>query len=189
MEQMAKTKEDIKSLEENREKEKKAFEKAKFDDEEAIALLKEAQKVLKEFYDGMKAALVSKQLLLRHGRMDPVAAGEAPPPPPATWEKPYEGSKSPKDNIITMLQMLVSELEGDVAAAEAAEKKAKEAYAAQLKELEESVASSEKLLGEYKGQKADAEGEVADKTAERKSEKDVLDSTMKEIETLRPGCD
>jgi len=185
----AETNKTMKTLELQREDEHREFLKASKDDEEAVALLEEAKMILKEFYDS-HALIMKKSHLKLKAKMDPVAGGEAPPPPPATWENPsYQVASSESMGIQMLLGMIIDDLKADIASAKDQEEKADKAYQEQKKQLEGAMAESDKLISDYNGEKAKAESDAVDKENARLADKEQLDSTLKEIKTLTPGCD
>merc|ERR1719478_1685942 len=79
--------EEIKSIKEQlaeaarqREDEARAYAVAKKDDEDAVALVAQAKTVLEGFYAGLVQVGQAKR------QPEIAKAGEAPPPPPTTWE-------------------------------------------------------------------------------------------------------
>jgi len=179
----AETEQSLKQLRMQREREHAEYEKSRADDEAGIELLEKARKILKDFYD--KEGF----LQVRQKRRQPqVEAGKAPPPPPSTWDQPYQVKSQESQGIQAILSMLVADLEADVAKAEESEKAAVKEFEEDEKDIEASLKESEKVMEEYKGKKAAAVEDIVDQEGARKEEKVTLDTTMKEIEKLTPGC-
>merc|ERR1719265_668237 len=108
-----------------------------------------ASGVLENFYKESGLALVQKK------KMDPVVAGEAPPPPPATFDAPYGGKTGESQGIIAILGMIHEDIEKDQAKAKDEEEKAQEEFdefksesEAQIKDLNEEIASLEGKQGD-----------------------------------------
>merc|ERR1719235_384854 len=147
-------------------------EQSMMGDREAIALLEEAQAVLKDFYDKMELVQMSRHRALLLGRRMPApAAGEAPPPPPATWEEPYGGAKQENSGIQTLLTFIIEDLQKDVAKVEQEEEEAQKEFKKQVAELTEAMRDAEDAIVDLSAHKAALEG---------------LMSTLKK---LQPGCD
>merc|ERR1719188_2902969 len=117
------TLDEIAKLEKEREDEHQDFLKGKADDEQAIQTLNEALDVLKKTWGQF----------LQKG---------APPPPPATFEEPYEAKGS--DSILAMLEAAVKDVEKDIKTSAEQEdddkksfNKAKQSLDTELGEIEE----------------------------------------------------
>merc|ERR1719378_1446739 len=105
-----------------RAKENAEFKAAKADDEAAAVLIGKSKDVLEKFYqdNGLALAQTGKRVA-----QPEVVAGEAPPPPPTTWADPYGGNKGSTNGIISLLEMVKSDVEKDIKTATAAEDEAK----------------------------------------------------------------
>merc|ERR1719335_116224 len=121
--------------------------------------------------------------------MEPVAAGQAPPPPPATWEDPnYAVASNEGTGIQALLEMLVEDVKKDIAAAEAAEQEAVAAFEEESGKLEQAMKDAEKTIADLEGEKSSVDEEANEAVEIRLTQKKALDSVMKEITVLRPGC-
>jgi len=122
---------------------------------------------------------------------EPSPAGEAPPPPPATWDTGagYEGAEGESQGIMGILTLVKEDVEKDIALAEKQEADAVTAFDSMKSDIEATIAAGGTAIDEYKSEKADQEGVATDNTEERASEKSTLDATMLEIQNLKPGCD
>jgi len=170
------------ALRRQREDEHLEFQKSVKDDSEAIELLESAVLIIKEFYE-------KQQLIQVRARMEPVAAGQAPPPPPATWEDPnYAVASNEGTGIQALLEMLVEDVKKDIAAAEAAEQEAVAAFEEESGKLEQAMKDAEKTIADLKGEKSSVDEEANEAVEIRLTQKKALDSVMKEITVLRPGC-
>lgn len=175
------TKKEIKDAKRIRTDENTEWVKNDADDTEAIKLLEQSSEVLKTFY--------KENFSLMQKKMDPVVAGEAPPPPPATWEGDYGGQKKESNGIIAILELIKTDVEKDQKDAKTAED---ESQTAHDKFVKESEASIEKLQGEVdvlKKSKADKEGDIKDKKDEHKTKDGTLKVVVKRMKEAAPGCD
>merc|ERR1719218_320473 len=85
-----------------RDDENAEYLKDKKDDEDASRTVKQATDVLTNFYEENGLMLVQQ----------PGPAGEAPPPPPKTWEDPNYGGKTMESNgIIEILKMVKEDID------------------------------------------------------------------------------
>jgi len=190
----------------DREEENTKFEADKIDDQKAVELLGMVKDVMSNWKDGggnveAPALLqtshrhhIHRQLKLR-GRIsqsyEPSPAGEAPPPPPASWDtgEEYGGAGGEQQGIMGILTLVKEDVEKDIALAEKQEADAVTAFKDTKSDLEKTITAGETAIEDYKSEKADQEGVATDTTEERASEKSTLDSTMEEIQNLKPGCD
>merc|ERR1719247_1904078 len=141
--------------------------------------------VLENFYEqnGLKFMQV------RRVQQPFVEAGEAPTPPPSTWDSEYGGAKGESTGIIAIMTLIKQDIEKDMEKA--------------TKQEEEAVASYDKLVEDINGAigakeqtKADLEGSIAADEESRSSENSTmatnqgeLNSIMDYLKEIAPGCD
>lgn len=183
-ESIKKLEEEIKEAKKIRKAENAEWVKADADDTEAAKLLEQAAEVLKEFYKE------NFSLMQKHSYEPPkVEAGEAPPPPPKTWEGDYEGQKESKDGIVAILGEIKKDVEED-------QKKAKEAEDDAQKDHEKFVSDSEKevedlntAINDLNTSKAEKEEDIKSKKEEHKTKDGLLGEVIKKMKKAQPGCD
>merc|ERR1719161_3047785 len=80
------------------------------DDTAAVGLIENAMGVLENFYaeNGLNLAQV------RRVRQPFVEAGEAPTPPPSTWDSEYGGAKGESTGIIAIMTLIKQDIEKDM---------------------------------------------------------------------------
>jgi len=181
----------VKAIDRQRETEKMQYDNDLVDDERAAAAVKEAMKVLKDFYSKHGLAL-SVQGVQQKGQQQPfqVEAGQAPPPPPTTWENPsYGGAVDSQQGISAILGMVVEDIEADITKSKKEEIDAIAEHAAQRSDLESAISAAEAASSALVKQKAEAQENKVMKTTERKSAKASLDGVMAELKATEPGCD
>jgi len=170
---------------EQRTKENAEYMSAKADDAAAVGLIENAIGVLDSFYteNGLKLMQV------RRVQQPFVEAGEAPTPPPSTWDSEYGGAKGESTGIIAIMTLIKQDIEKDMEKA--------------TKQEEEAVASYDKLVEDINGAigakeqtKADLEGSIAADEESRSSENSTmatnqgeLNSIMDYLKEIAPGCD
>merc|ERR1719272_937556 len=136
-----------------RAKQNAEFKAAKADDEAAGVLIGKSMDVLKKFYEDNGLALA--QTASRVAQPE-VVAGEAPPPPPSTFGgEPYGGNKGASNGIISILEMVATDVEKDIRTATEEEAKAKSDY-------ENFKSTTEDLIKSLNSEKTGLEGEVGD---------------------------
>merc|ERR1719420_2223387 len=146
-------------------KENREYQAAKADDEAAIKLIGASKDVLMKFYEdnGLALAQMGNKVSQSEAQESSQAPGEAPPPPPSTFNEPYGGNKGATNGIISLLEMVKSDVEKDIKTGTAEEKKAKEEY-------DTFKSETEALIKSLESQKSSLEGEVGD--AEEKKAKE-----------------
>merc|ERR1719388_501280 len=171
-----------------RAKENAEFKAAKADDEAAAVLVGKSKDVLEKFYsdNGLALAQVKSHA---HVAQPEVAAGEAPPPPPTTWSEPYGGNKGSTNGIISLLEMVKSDIEKDITTATAEEEKAKADYDTFKTETEALIMSLTSEKTSLEGEVGDAETAIVDAKQTRKDKKKVLDDTMAFLRSIATSCD
>jgi len=175
-----------------RAKENREYKAGKADDEAAAVLIGKSKQVLEKFYadNGLALAQTSSRIAEHAGSAQPeVVAGEAPPPPPSTFSEPYGGNKGASNGIMSILDMVKSDVEKDIKTATAEEDKAKSEYDTFKTETEALIKSLESQKSGLEGEVGDAETAVVNAKKTRKDKKKVLDDTMAFLKSIAPSCD
>lgn len=160
------------------------------DDVAAAGLLEQARTVLEAFYKAQGA------LFVQGGKRQPSyyndfvsASGEAPPPPPKTWEDPYAGRQDESKGIFTILTLLIEDIEADRLKAKAAEGEAAGAHTKFVDESNKQLETIRSGITQLESSKADKVLEAETTTGERATAKEELASIMLTIQDSQPGCD
>jgi hypothetical protein len=182
---------ELKEAKEQREKETPRYLADKADDTKAITLIETAVSALEKYYgSGDKLLLAQTKAEVRRSRQPFVEAGEAPTPPPDTWEADsYKKAEGESEGILNILSLIKADIEKDVEKADAEEAAAQTAYETFEGEVNDSI-------GKLEGTKSDLEGEISSKEeamvtekTERSTNQDNLDSTLEFLKEIAPGCD
>jgi len=169
---------------EQRTAENEAYTKDKADDAEAAETVQSAYDVLEGFYKDNDLMLLQR----RSAEPVPVEAGKAPPPPPSTWDSPYGGKTSESTGVLAILSMIKEDVLRDIASADAAEQKAKEAYDALTADLSAEKVSREEDITKMGLEKAGKLGEHTETESARALSKSDLDTMLKMIADMEPSC-
>jgi len=177
-----------------RTKENVEYKAAKAQDEAAGVLIGKSKDVLMKFYEDNGLALAqtgSRKSAQQGGSAQPeVVAGEAPPPPPSTFGgEPYGGNKGASNGIISILEMVASDVEKDIRTATEAETKSKQDYDNFKSETEALIKSLNAEKASLEGEVGDAETAVVDAKKTRSDKKKVLDDTMAFLRSIATSCD
>jgi len=154
------------------------------DDKAAAETVTSAKEVLEDFYKENDLVLMQKK--------QPVTgmkAGEAPPPPPATWEGGYGGKTGEATGIVAIMEMVHEDIVKDRADAKADEDRSQAEYDAFKKDSEEKMKeliaekeSTEKEMGAAQTTKSDTE-------SMRLTKKGELDVVLEKISDANPNCE
>merc|ERR1719336_2658125 len=108
-------------------------------------------------------------------------AGEAPPPPPSTWDEPYGGKTQVSMGVVAALEVIEDDVQKDIATAKAAEKKAKTKYDAFKKETDKIVKELSDAVSDLLEAQGDKEDDIAVQKKERTGKNKELKGAMKTI--------
>jgi len=178
-----KTQDELDAAEKIRKEENALFKKTDAEDAEAAATVKDATKVLKDHYANFGAKLLQKSAEV------PVVEGEAPPPPPATWEKPYGGKKGESTGIISILEMVLEDILKDQKKHKEEEDAAQEEFDTFKKESEAEMKALQKEADKKDGIKGDKTSDKVDTKKARKDKADDWESVMKTMKDIAPNCE
>merc|ERR1719272_1072415 len=167
-----------------RAKENAEFKAAKADDEAAGVLIGKSMDVLKKFYADNGLALAQTRVA-----QPAVVAGEAPPPPPSTFSEPYGGNKGASNGIISILEMVATDVEKDIKTATTEEANAKQDYTNFKTDTDDLIKSLNGEQSSLEGEVGDAETATVDAKKTRADKKKVLDDTMAFLRSIAPSCD
>jgi hypothetical protein len=163
----------------------KAWEQTDADDKAAAETVASAKEVLEGFYK-------ENRLVLAQVAKQPVTGmegGDAPPPPPATWEGGYGGKTGESQGIVAIMEMVHEDIVQD-------RKDAKADEDASQKEFIDFKKDSEDKMKALKGEKeatetkqGNAETDKVNTEKERSAKKDELNGVLETIKTIDPNCE
>merc|ERR1719298_1738 len=131
-----------------------------------------AKNVLQNFYKENKLVFAQKAKQPVSG----MEAGEAPPPPPATWEGGYGGKTGESMGIVSMLDMIHEDIIKDQTTAKAEEDASQKEYDTFKKESEDQMKDLMDDKNAKDGTKGKKEGELEDTKKSRGTKKGDLDA-------------
>jgi hypothetical protein len=175
-----KIQEQLKEATTNRNAEAADWKASDDDDKAAFATVESAKTVLSKFYSDNSLNFVQQPKIV---------AGEAPPPPPATWEEPYGGKIDGARGIISVLQLIMDDITKDIRIAKAAEDKAVAEYGTFTSDMEKQTQALSNSVTDLTGTKSDKEGSVSQKITALIGLKGNLGIVMQKIEDATPGCE
>lgn len=175
--------EQLKEATTDRADEKATWEANNANDGAAADLVKSAQGVLEDFYKD------NDLMFLQNKRMDPVTAGEAPPPPPTTWEAPYGGKTGESAGIVAILEMIHEDIKKDQAKAKTEEEEALASFEDFKTDTESQVEALEDSNSGLQDEMGQKESDIQDNVNGRLTKKNELETTLNKIGDATPGCD
>jgi hypothetical protein len=183
--QVAELKGEVKDAKEQREKETPRYLADKADDSKAITLIETAVDALQKFYGD---SLLQTKAQVR--RQPFVEAGEAPTPPPDTWEADsYKKAEGESEGILNILSLIKADIEADIEKADSEEAAAQAAFETFESEVNESIEKLEGTKSDLEGEISSKEEAMATEKTERSTNQDNLDTTLEFLREIAPGCD
>eukprot|EP00928_Gymnodinium_smaydae_P088695 TRINITY_DN72761_c0_g1_i1.p2 TRINITY_DN72761_c0_g1~~TRINITY_DN72761_c0_g1_i1.p2 ORF type:complete len:740 (-),score=261.99 TRINITY_DN72761_c0_g1_i1:68-2287(-) len=180
-EQIKKNNEELEKAKRLREDEAAAYAVAKKDDSAAVALVDSAESVLQQFYADNGLMLAQQQ--------QKQGVGQAPVPPPTTWEAPYGGKTGESTGILAVLKMIADDIRKDIQKADDAENAAISDYDEVKSDLEQDNKDLSGAIVTLEGTKSDKENSVETNLGDRKAKGNFLAGVMQKIANAQPGCD
>merc|ERR1719215_2442917 len=113
---------------------------------------------------------------------------EAPAPPPATWDA-YSKKSGESTGVISMIDLLMADLEKELTEATTEEKDAQADYEQLMKDAADKRTTDSKSLSEKQGAKADTEAALNDHNEALAAGVKELMATEKYISSLHAECD
>jgi len=171
-----------------RESERTEWQSTDSDDADAAAAVGRAITVLEDFYQAA-AGLLQQRRGVAMRQLPEITAGEAPPPPPSTWEEPYSGKQPESKGIISILTLVKEDIEKDRLTAKTAEEKAESLYKTFTDESNGEIKLLQDSITKLKGTVGDKEGEVTTAKQDRSGKKEELEAVLATLKAAAPGCD
>merc|ERR1719393_292679 len=112
----------------------------------------------------------------------------APPPPPATWDA-YQKKAGKSNGVISLMDMLIKELQDGITEAENEEKTAQTDYERLMSESTESRATMVESITSKEVAKADLDTKIEATKEKKSSEEAQLESLKATIAQLHADCD
>jgi len=178
------TKEALDKAQRMRNDENAAWKITDADDKAAAETVASAREVLSGFYKDNGLSLVQKQ-----GPVTGMEAGDAPPPPPATWDGEYGGKTGESQGIVAIMDMVHEDIKKDRADAKADEDSSQNEFDdfkkdsnKKMKSLKDEKEATEKRMGKAETEKTQTE-------KGRGTKKGELDGLLEKINDINPNCE
>jgi hypothetical protein len=155
--------------------EHKEFQQSKQDDKAAVVLIANAITALEKFYKNNNLIQVAEP-------------GQAPVPPPSTWEGGYGGKKGENDGVVGILTMIKQDVEKDIAEAQAQEDASEKEYQDFKTNGESDIVDQKDQIDTFKTTRAKAEADRTDAESSKKSAQEQLDGAVGAFHAIEPKC-
>jgi len=171
--------------------ENKVYLASKKDDEDAMVLVMNAKTVLHTFYTSNGLMLVQGKGAHGQGKQSPFqsVAGEAPPPPPSTWEAPYGGKTEESTGIIAILEMIHADIQADINKATREEQAAVTLYGSTKTNLEGERLELTNAIGAMNLAIGGHQTDITNAKTGLGTKKGELATVMGRISDAAPNCD
>jgi len=150
-------------------------------------LIEQAVSVLEDFYTRNNLNLMQTQATLTQEPF--VAAGEAPTPPPATWDEGYGGAKGENEGIVAIMTMIKTDMEKDISKADAEEAKSIAEYNKLVEDIDANISANEATKADLEGAVANDEGSSTTEKGTKATNQGDLDATLAFLKSIASGCD
>lgn len=116
------------------------------------------------------------------------ASKDAPPPPPETFDG-YSKKSEESTGVIAMIDLLIKDLDKEMAEAQTMEKDAQADYEKTMSDAAQKRAADSKALSEKISAKADTEADLQSNKEKKTEATKELAATLKVIQSLQAECD
>merc|ERR1719313_1218634 len=164
------------------------------DGEQAVS---QALTFLKDFYSGAKQSLIQQNpapAAEGYERFSAEGAGsdgktvDDMAPDSGGVDGNYEGNQDASKSIIGLLEVIESDFQNAQSTTQADEDAAVSAYNTFKSETETDISDKNTLKGEKEDSKTNAELDIVQAEADLKTEKELLQNALDELEKLKPVC-
>lgn len=169
---------------EQRQEENQEFKALMAADTKAKEILRFAKKRLNKFYNPTLVLVQNENSFADGGTRGRAAPG----PPPDTWDA-YAKKSDESTNVVSMIDLLIADLDKEMTEAKADEKNGQEDYETMMTESAAKRTEDSKALSSKMEAKADAEKTLTEQKEVKKDVGKELWATLKYIESLHQECD
>jgi hypothetical protein len=171
---------------EQREKEKIEYAASVDEDTKAIGLVENSMKVLEGFYKNN--ALTMGFVQMKETVEQP--GGEAPTPPPATWdEAEYKGASKETSGIVALLGMIKADIEKDIRNADKEESDAQAAYDKMFVDVDVNIALLKGTKSDLEKMIATDEDSISSQKDTRQTDQDSMQTHIDFLKSIATACD
>merc|ERR1719313_2304039 len=172
---------------EQRNKEKIEYAASVEEDTKAIGLVENSMKVLEGFYknNNLKMGLVEVK------QADTIEQpGEAPTPPPATWdEAEYKGASKETGGIVSLLGMIKADIEKDIRNADKEESDAQAAYDKMFADVDINIDLLKATKSDLEKMISTDQTGISSQKGTRQTDQDSMQTHIDFLKSIATACD
>merc|ERR1719331_2029468 len=168
-----------------RNKEKIEYGESVDDDTAAGKVVENAIEVLKSFYKNNE--LNAPGLLqVTASAQEP---GEAPTPPPSTWDDTYKGASGETGGIVALMEGIKADIEKDIRAADKEESDAQAAYDKLCADIDLTISQLKSTRSDLLAMIASDENSISTQKESRSTDQASLQSHLDFLKEIATACD
>merc|ERR1719199_1936405 len=168
-----------------RNKEKVEYGESVDDDTAAGAVVENAIAVLKSFYENNELNAPGF-VQVRAVQEQP---GEAPTPPPSTWDDTYKGASGETGGIVALMEGIKADIEKDIRAADKEEADAQAAYDKLCADIDRTIAQLKSTRSDLEAMIASDQSSMETQKESRSTDQSSLQSHLDFLKEIATGCD
>jgi hypothetical protein len=168
-----------------RNKEKVEYGVSVDDDTAAGQVVENAIQVLKSFYQNNELAAPGFVQVRRSTQ----PAGEAPTPPPSTWDNEYKGASGETGGIVALMEGIKADIEKDIRAADKEESDAQAAYDKLCADIDLTISQLKSTRSDLEAMIASDQGSMTTQKESRSTDQSSLQSHLDFLKEIATACD
>merc|ERR1719352_1797972 len=169
-----------------RNKEKIEYGESVDDDTAAGKVVENAIEVLKSFYKNNELAGPGFIQVSEKKMEQP---GEAPTPPPSTWDDTYKCASGESGGIVALMEGIKADIEKDIRAADKEESDAQAAYDKLCADIDHTIAQLKSTRSDLEAMIASDQGSISQQKESRSTDQSSLQSHLDFLKEIASGCD
>jgi hypothetical protein len=170
-----------------RNKEKVEYGESVDDDTAAGAVVENAIAVLKSFYQNNE--LNAPGFVQVRAVQEDKEPGEAPTPPPSTWDSEYKGASGETGGIVALMEGIKADIEKDIRAADKEESDAQAAYDKLCADIDLTISQLKSTRSDLLAMIASDESSMATQKESRSTDQSSLQSHLDFLKEIATACD
>jgi hypothetical protein len=169
-----------------RNKEKVEYGESVDDDTAAGKVVENAIEVLKSFYKNNELAGPGFIQVSEKKMEEP---GEAPTPPPSTWDDTYKGASGESGGIVALMEGIKADIEKDIRSADKEEADAQAAYDKLCADIDLTISQLKSTRSDLEAMIASDQGSITTQKESRSTDQSSLQSHLDFLKEIAGGCD
>jgi phage shock protein A len=170
-----------------RNKEKVEYGESESDDTAAGQVVENAIQVLKSFYQNNE--LNAPGFVQVRAVQEDKEPGEAPTPPPSTWDSEYKGASGETGGIVALMEGIKADIEKDIRAADKEESDAQAAYDKLCADIDLTISQLKSTRSDLLAMIASDESSMATQKESRSTDQSSLQSHLDFLKEIATACD